>query len=185
MQAAIGATYVFLNGAYWLVALFPLTWFWNISKETTPKHLKFMHKRGADGIQPNLTRTMWCAIQCTKDIVWIDTSGAIPRTPAWVEWAQLAYDNKSNPNWNAIGERDRVMKKLKHSGRRSTDLCSLAMHLLLQIKLLSLCPSVWKLGSQFSSSFHAHGSQGDVFAGRRLYQLSLLLRLGLPVSFPS
>lgn len=27
MQAAIGATYVFLNGAYWLVALFPLTWF--------------------------------------------------------------------------------------------------------------------------------------------------------------
>jgi hypothetical protein len=117
MQAAIGATYVLLNSAYWLVALFPPTWFWNISlydvQETTPKNLKFMHKRGADGIQPSLTRTMWCAIQCTKDIVWIDTSGAIPRTPAWVEWAQLASDNRSNPNWDAVGERDRVMKKAK------------------------------------------------------------------------
>jgi hypothetical protein len=117
MQASIGATYVFLNGAYWLVALLPETWFWNISlydvKETTPKHLRDVHKRSPDGTKPSLTRTMWCAIQCTKDTVWIDTSGAAPRTPAWVEWARLASENRGDRGWDAVGEKDRLMKRAK------------------------------------------------------------------------
>jgi hypothetical protein len=106
MQAATGITYIVLNGAYWVAALLPDRWTWDIS------HYKVeMLARHDDGINSNYTKTLWYTVQATKEIGWITTSGAAPNTGAWKKWLDLAYQNRHDPNWNAIGEKDRLMRE--------------------------------------------------------------------------
>ena len=115
MQVAIGTAYLLLNSAYWVVALFPKTWIWDISpyeiNETTPPGLRAAHMQGTDDISPSYTRTLWYAIQSTKKTSWISISGAAPETAAWKEWERLAYANSINPDWDAVGEKDRLMRE--------------------------------------------------------------------------
>lgn len=130
MQAAIGATYLVLNGAYWAAALLPqtLTWdksYYNVERKNA--HLK-AHEQGADRVKPNFTRTLWYAIQATQETGWIYTIGAAaPDTSYWKEWTQLADQDLENPRWgaiDAIDAKDRLMRlaKQKQSQRAKNKL---------------------------------------------------------------
>jgi hypothetical protein len=115
MQAAVGITYIVLNGAYWVAALLPERWTWDISHYKVDRNPEqtgaLARQEGDDGIRPNYTRTLWYTVQATKQIGWITTSGAAPNTDAWKKWLQLAYQNCNNPSWDAIGEKDRLMRE--------------------------------------------------------------------------
>lgn len=117
MQAAIGASYIILNGAFWAASLIPKDKFWNLSlyvvKDETPEDAKGAHLKQNDSLdgRPSFTRTLWYAIRETKKIGWVKKSGAAPGTPQWDEWLQLALLNadQDNRSWNAVERREEVV----------------------------------------------------------------------------
>lgn len=117
MQAAVGASYIVLNGAYWAVSLVNKRMFWDLSsyecEEATPPDAEHAHKKQSETIEgkPNFTRTLWYAIRETKKTGWVRSSGAAPRTPQWDEWLKQAEQNAKNNNreWDAVGMRDRIV----------------------------------------------------------------------------
>lgn len=117
MQAAIGVSYMVLNGAYWAASLINKDKFWDLSsyvvKEITPEDAKKAHKDFDDTLsgKASFTRTMWYAIRETHKVGWVRSGGAAPRTPQWEEWLAEAEDNaiRGNRNWDAVGERERIV----------------------------------------------------------------------------
>lgn len=112
MQIATGAVYLFLNIAYWGASLLPPDWFWDLShynvEEITPEDWIGTHEgKGKDS--PSFTQTLWYAVQTTKNIDWVLSSGAAPKTKMWERWLQAAFENRDNPNWDAVGEKNRLM----------------------------------------------------------------------------
>lgn len=57
----------------------------------------------------NYTDRLWRAIQATKRINWIKAMNPAPRTRTWDIWLKKAKENCENPDWDATGERDRMM----------------------------------------------------------------------------
>jgi hypothetical protein len=117
MQAAIGLSYIILNGAFWGSSLIRKGRFWDLSNYTvedvTPEDAS-----NADGFQdynlegtPSFTRTMWYAIRETKKIGWVKRGGAAPKTDEWDEWLRLAEINAvaGNRAWNAVQVREAVV----------------------------------------------------------------------------
>ncbi|KAK7992761.1 hypothetical protein PG988_001555 [Apiospora saccharicola] len=85
-QVMIGASYVFLNGMYWIMGLLPRKYFWDLSRYTcvdvTPKDSRGAeHRTSADDREgvPSFTRTLWYVIRETKRTAWVERSGAAPR----------------------------------------------------------------------------------------------------------
>jgi hypothetical protein len=117
MQAAVGASYIVLNGAYWAVSLVNKSRFWDLSsyewEDTTPEDAKGAHikQNGTIEGKPSFTRTMWYAIRETKKIGWVRSGGAAPHTPQWEEWLTLAGENAINDvrDWDAVMMRDRIV----------------------------------------------------------------------------
>jgi len=117
MQAAIGASYIILNGLFWAASLVPRNRFWDLSNyewvDETPNDAKDAHLSQGETLatQPSFTRTMWYAIRETKKIGWIKRSGAAPSTTKWDKWLDMAEYNaaKGNRNWDAVAERERVV----------------------------------------------------------------------------
>ena len=118
MQAVIAVIYIMLNVFYWVASLLPPSWLWDLSRykcvDVTPKYLKNADKISEDYSKPSFTRSLWYAIQATGEIEWVTVSDAAPRTPEWNTWLGLAKTNCRNPNWDAVGEKDRLMKKAHH-----------------------------------------------------------------------
>ncbi|RDL39588.1 Uncharacterized protein BP5553_03928 [Venustampulla echinocandica] len=119
MQAAIGGSYIVLNGAFWMVSLMKKDWFWDLSiyewkdvtpidaqnADITPDHATTMEEKAS------FTRTMWYAIRETKRIGWVKKSGAAPDTPQWDQWLRDAEANAlaNNRKWNAVQQREEVV----------------------------------------------------------------------------
>ncbi|KHJ30924.1 hypothetical protein EV44_g2552 [Erysiphe necator] len=139
MQAAIGISYMVLNGIFWAASLLNPTSFWDLSyyqvEDITPKDSRDAHERtvistdfgGITETQeqlPSFTRTMWYAIRETKKIGWVKTSGAAPRTPEWDEWLRLAeqHANQGNRGWSAVKMRGYIVEK----GIKATDITRVA-----------------------------------------------------------
>ncbi|KAJ5216700.1 uncharacterized protein N7469_011565 [Penicillium citrinum] len=123
MQAVIAVIYVMLNVFYWIASLLPPSWLWDLSRyrceEVTPQHLRNADKPKFDESKeieskPSFTRSLWFAIQATGEVEWVTVSDAAPRTPEWKTWLELAKINCGNPDWDAVGEKDRLMKKAHH-----------------------------------------------------------------------
>ena len=119
MQAAIGASYMVLNGLFWAASLVPKDRFWDLSsyvvEDITPRDA-----RRADQVQmqcddfegvPSYTRTLWYAIRETKKIGWVKKCGAAPDTPQWEQWLKLAESNafEGNRLWDAVGNRENIV----------------------------------------------------------------------------
>ncbi|SZF00830.1 unnamed protein product [Blumeria hordei] len=120
MQAAIGLSYMVLNGVYWAASLIDRTRFWNLSnfhvEDVTPEDGRDAHKQTPDhmgemGQKPSFTRTMWYAIRETQKIGWVKRGGAAPKTSEWDEWLLLAEKNAVNGNrkWPAVQMRDNLV----------------------------------------------------------------------------
>lgn len=121
MQAAIGVSYIVLNGAFWGISLLKKDKFWDLSayevEDITPNDAKNAHLNSADdsantfeGIA-SFTRTMWYAIRETKRIDWVKKSGAAPTTPQWDKWLTLAEQEArdNNRTWDAVQQREKIV----------------------------------------------------------------------------
>ncbi|KAJ6065975.1 hypothetical protein N7444_001628 [Penicillium canescens] len=88
----------------------------------TPEHLKFADQvmEGEPEPAPSYTRSLWFAIQATREINWVMVSGAAPKTTAWDTWLKLAHDNCKDAKWDAIGEKNQLMKEEARKTSRST-----------------------------------------------------------------
>jgi hypothetical protein len=139
-QAAIGASYIFLNGAYWGAALFRKDRFWNLELyDVTPLHLKNINDRmmakaskaHLDNAplstnveeKPSFTRTMWYAIRETAEVGWVKRSQAAPTTDEWDEWLKAAKlaatDQTLRETWPAVSEKNRLVGQTEADATRS------------------------------------------------------------------
>ena len=114
MQAAIGGSYITLNGAFWLISLLGKDAFWDMSVyscvDITPTdalHAQVSHPPNVEKIA-SYTRTLWYAIRETGgDTAWTRISGAAPKTSEWQKWLDEAGENakKEKRDWNAVERR--------------------------------------------------------------------------------
>jgi hypothetical protein len=117
MQAAIGLSYIVLNGAFWGSSLIKKSRFWDLSNydvvDDTPEDAVDADAFQDDTLEgrPSFTRTMWYAIRETKKIGWVKRGGAAPKTDEWDEWLKLAELNaaEGNRRWNAVEVREAVV----------------------------------------------------------------------------
>lgn len=114
MQAVIAVEYMVLNVLYWVASLLPQRLLWDLSRyKCEPIGLHQMEdgdRTREDGSTPSYTRSLWFAIQATKEVKWVRDSGTAPSTPAWESWLELAKENCHDPYWDAIAEKNRLMK---------------------------------------------------------------------------
>jgi hypothetical protein len=118
-QLAIGVSYIVLNGFYWGTSLFPKKRFWDLSiyevKDETADYWENADhgdKASKDPEQkPSFTRTLWYAIYATKQIGWVKSSGAAPKTNEWDQWLIEAKKqaDAGNNTWKAATEKDRIV----------------------------------------------------------------------------
>lgn len=121
-QAIISASYVLLNGAYWLLGMIPKKYFWDMSRYTW-KIIDVPDARDAEKIPknssnveafPSFTRTLWYAIRETEGHTgWVERSGTAPGTPQWRQWLKEASENakKRNRTWPAVQRKNEIMKE--------------------------------------------------------------------------
>jgi len=111
MQAVIMVIYSLLNGLYCGTLSFPKKWFWDMSRyhceDITPEHMKNASEKGPNNGSPSFTRSLWYAIQETKQTEWVAISRAL------LEKAQENCDN--NIEWNAGGEKIKLMEEFVKS----------------------------------------------------------------------
>ncbi|KAK2607962.1 hypothetical protein N8I77_006601 [Diaporthe amygdali] len=85
-QTMVGASYIVLNGAYWLASMVSKEHYWDLS------------------------RTLWYVIRETKSTRWAERSGAAPGTRRWRQWLREAEENAraGNRRWAAVRRRDHI-----------------------------------------------------------------------------
>lgn len=128
MQAAIGLSYIILNGLFWAASLIPKDRFWDLSlydiADETPDDAKYAEDSQGETLatQPSFTRTMWYAIRETKKIGWIKRSGAAPSTAKWDQWLEVAEENAvaDNRTWNAVLMREKIVGQAESAGQATT-----------------------------------------------------------------
>lgn len=118
MQAAIGASYIVLNGLFWGLSFFEDGSFWDLSgyqwEDITPTlpDALYADKQQSDTVEgrPSFTRTLWYAIRETKKIGWVKRSGAAPSTEQWHRWLKAAEENARNGkrDWHAVEEKENI-----------------------------------------------------------------------------
>ncbi|PGH27125.1 hypothetical protein AJ80_01081 [Polytolypa hystricis UAMH7299] len=116
MQAAMGGTYVLLNGCYQIAALLPNKWQWNLERY----EVKRLTSHKAD----TYTQALWYAIRATTQTNWVQVSHAAPESEAWRAWISQAGDNMhSNPDWDSQVALDHLLncEKSENGYQSSTD----------------------------------------------------------------
>lgn len=118
-QAAIGASYIILNGLFWGAALIPKQNFWDMSlykfDDITPNDGLVAHLGNPNASdpeeRPSFTRTMWYAIRETQAIGWVKKSGAAPVTQEWDRWLKEAEKaaKELNLKWKAVTAKDKMV----------------------------------------------------------------------------
>lgn len=118
-QVMIGASYVFLNGMYWIMGLLPRKLFWDLSrytcKDVTPEDsIKAAQETTGDPREgvPSFTRTLWYVIRETQRTAWVERSGAAPSTAHWKAWlaeAEVAA-TEGRRDWTPVAHKDDIMK---------------------------------------------------------------------------
>ncbi|KAL4893390.1 hypothetical protein BDV59DRAFT_193215 [Aspergillus ambiguus] len=106
MQVAVGVAYIILNILYWVMALLqsPQKASWDIDRY----HIETLLK---DDKPKSFTEVLWYAVRETKCIDWIKNAGLAPGTESWNRWLQEALKNCDNPEWDAVGAKNQLMKE--------------------------------------------------------------------------
>ncbi|OJD17354.1 hypothetical protein AJ78_02539 [Emergomyces pasteurianus Ep9510] len=106
MQAALGCSYVLLNGCYQIAALFPEGWHWNLVR------YELEEIRSLD--TQTYTQALWKAIHVSQSTDWVRVSHAAPNSETWRAWIDLAGDNLHDPNWDAQKALDSLLNAEKN-----------------------------------------------------------------------
>lgn len=112
MQIALGSSYIFLNGMYWIAALLPTRWHWNLQRyKVTPGQLR---------TEKTFTGALFQTIACAKgQTQWVQDSSAAPNTGVWEQWLLVAAANYKNRDWDAKQEWDNLYKADRAENGRS------------------------------------------------------------------
>jgi hypothetical protein len=114
MQAAIGGSYIALNGAFWLVSLLGKDSFWDMSvyncNDITPPDAVLAEESHPPDVEAiaSYTRSLWYAIRETGgETAWARISGAAPQTDEWKKWLDEAGEHAQTAqrNWPAVQRR--------------------------------------------------------------------------------
>ncbi|KAK2814135.1 hypothetical protein FQN50_000539 [Emmonsiellopsis sp. PD_5] len=108
MQAALGCSYVLLNGAYQIAALLPREWQWNLERYD-------LAELGTLTAQ-TYTQALWNAIRTAGETDWVRVSHAAPNSEAWKSWIDLAGENMCDGGWDAQGALDELLAAEKSEG---------------------------------------------------------------------
>ncbi|KAI9049114.1 hypothetical protein LZ554_006962 [Drepanopeziza brunnea f. sp. 'monogermtubi'] len=130
MQAAIGLSYIILNGLFWAASLIPDNAFWDLSNyectDITPPDAQEADRPQDDTLEgrPSFTRTVWYAIRETKKIGWITRGGVAPKTDQWDAWLREAERNAilGNRAWNAVEIREKMVGQAEPPVQNKQDL---------------------------------------------------------------
>ncbi|KAL2274693.1 hypothetical protein FJTKL_02980 [Diaporthe vaccinii] len=117
-QTMVGASYIVLNGAYWLASMVSKEHYWDLSRyewrDVTPRDARRADRTTdpndmCDGFR-SFTRTLWYVIRETKSTRWAERSGAAPGTRRWRQWLREAEENAraGNRRWAAVRRRDHI-----------------------------------------------------------------------------
>lgn len=117
-QTMVGASYIVLNGAYWLASMVSREHYWDLSRyewrDVTPQDARRADRTTdpndtCDGFR-SFTRTLWYVIRETKSTQWAERSGAAPGTRRWRQWLREAEENAraGNRRWAAVRRRDHI-----------------------------------------------------------------------------
>ena len=95
MQAALGGSYLLLNGLYQIAALFPKKWQWNLSRYDVEE----LQSRQAR----TFTQALWLAIRSSGQTDWVRVSHAAPNSAAWDAWIDEAgrHIRDDTAEWDA------------------------------------------------------------------------------------
>jgi len=134
MQAVIGATYLTLNGAYWLISLMPERAFWHLEGVRaynlaqvgvncngkyygqTPAKMLDMDDSPPPEDQPTevycYTRTLWYTILQSQSVSWVKRVDAVPESKIWDQWLGEAYEHVENGdgNWTAVRRKGELLR---------------------------------------------------------------------------
>ncbi|KAL1873872.1 hypothetical protein Daus18300_003744 [Diaporthe australafricana] len=117
-QTVVGASYIVLNGAYWLASMVSREHYWDLSRyewcDVTPRDARQADRTTdlndvCDGYR-SFTRTLWFAIRETESSRWAERSGAAPGTRRWRQWLRESEENATagNRRWAAVTRRDHI-----------------------------------------------------------------------------
>lgn len=119
MQTAIGMAYIILNMMYWVIPFVmgddDKTWDLSLYQQNHDEKKDRILKPGQ-----TYTQALWYAIHETRSVDWVTSGGFAPGTGFWGEWLDLASKNLENEHWDAVGEKDRLMRKANEESRRRT-----------------------------------------------------------------
>lgn len=61
-------------------------------------------------VEISFTRTLWYAIRETKEIAWVERSGATPATEKWKQWLEEAKTaaKKVDREWKAVDDKNKI-----------------------------------------------------------------------------
>lgn len=118
-QTMIGASYIVLNGAYWLVSMVSKEHYWDLSRYEW-REMSLRGMRGMPAARP--TRTTYvmvsgalpghCGMSSARRKARGGRRGAAPRpgTRNWRQWLREAEDNAraGNRRWAAVRRRDHI-----------------------------------------------------------------------------
>lgn len=93
IQAAFAVAYILLNGLYWVIALMPARWHWDLSGYSVQTR-EVHHTTGFTG-------AIWRAMRVTHSAEWVRRAMVAPRTPAWAAWLEDAENNLHRDDWPA------------------------------------------------------------------------------------
>ncbi|CUS10356.1 unnamed protein product [Tuber aestivum] len=87
MQAALGVSYILLNGLYQVAALLPTSWHWDFSRYT------WEEIKDESSQQETYTQALWQAIKASGNTEWVRLTNAAPASGAWNTWLEEAQDH--------------------------------------------------------------------------------------------
>lgn len=88
MQAALGVSYILLNGLYQVAALLPTSWHWDFSRYIWDEVADECQKQ-----QKSYTQALWQAIKASGSTEWVRLTNAAPVSNAWSTWLDEARDH--------------------------------------------------------------------------------------------
>jgi len=112
MQAALGGSYILLNGCYQVAALLSDQRYWDFSRYEVVHHEAYQ--------EDNYTDALWKAIDISGRIGWVNAMQAAPETSAWKLWLSLAEQNIGK-SWDPRRCLDDLVKDEKKRWKEKDD----------------------------------------------------------------
>ena len=93
MQAAIGTSYAILNVAYWLMAVVPEAWSWDL------RCYEVLGGRDYNQCK-TFTRAISEVIRLTRSTRWVHENRILPRASFWQDWLEEAGEQLDDNTWD-------------------------------------------------------------------------------------